>query len=198
MAYCTTEAVQRRLPGVDLGLFGDEGAQAAVLQDAVAAAASEVDARCRRTFAPPTAAETRQFDGSGGLLLRIADLVRLDSMALDGEVVDSAAVYPLDGPPFLWIATGRRIPCGLANVSVTGLWGYGATVPDNVCSAAACLAAADILVRLQADRSGGVKTQVTGLAREEFPAGGAYGETIRELGDTASRLLLPYRRWTAW
>lgn len=196
MAYCTSGAVKQRLPGIDLGVFGDAEAQAAALQDAADAAAAEVDARCRRTFVPPTLAETRQFDGTGGLLLRIADLVRIDSVTVDGRTADSATAYPLDGPPFLWIATGLRIPCGSANVSVTGLWGFSTAVPDNVSAAAACLAASDILLRLQADRSGGVHAQVTGLAREDFPEGGPYGETIRAFEETAARLLLPYRRWT--
>lgn len=196
MTYCTVEAVQQRLPGVDLGAFGDADAQSAAIQHAVVSTTADVDARCRRTFVPPTAAETRMFDGTGGLLLRIADLVRLDSVAVDAQVVDSATPYPLDGPPYLWIATGQRITCGSGNVAVTGLWGYSAVVPDAVAGATACLAAADILLRLQADRSGGVRTQVTGLAREEFPAGGPYGETIREMAETAARLLLPYRRWT--
>lgn len=196
MAYCQTDSVLQLIPGVDLTILGDADAQETAVSSAVSSASAEVDARCRRTFVPPTEAEVRSIDGSDGLLLRVPDMVRLDTVSVDGAQIPSATAYPLDGPPYLWIATGARIPQGSGNVSITGLWGYAANVPEDIARATACLAAAEILIRLQADRSGGVQTQVTGLAREEFPDGGPFGETIRNLQTTAGRLLLPYRRWT--
>jgi hypothetical protein len=195
MAYCTTAAVTQQIPSVSLDTLGNITAQTVALTAAVSAATSEVDALCRRTFEPPAQAETRRFDGTGGLLQRVTDLVRLDAVVVDGAISGFAVAYPLDGPPYLWIATGARIPPGTANVVVTGLWGYATAVPDDVSRAAASLAAVEILGRLQADRSGGVRMQVTGLAREEFPDGGPYGETIAALRNTAVRLLMPYRRW---
>ena len=196
MAYCQTDSVRQLIPGVGLTVLGDTDAQENAVSSAVAAATAEVDGRCRRTFAPPLEARVRHIDGSGGLLLRVPDMVRMDGVSVDGSPIPSAMAYPLDGPPYLWIATGARIPEGTGNVSVTGMWGYAATVPEDIARATACLSAAEVLTRLQPDRSGGVRTQVTGLAREEFPDGGPFGETIRNLQTTAGRLLLPYRRWT--
>ncbi|HEY3412229.1 MAG TPA: hypothetical protein VGM51_04120 [Armatimonadota bacterium] len=196
MAYCQADSVKGLIPGVDLTVLGDAAAQSGAISSAIASATSEVDVRCRRTFAPPSEASERHIDGTGGLLLRVPDLVRLDGVTVDGSPIPSATAYPLDGPPYLWIATGARIPEGAGNVSIAGMWGYGPAVPEDIARATACLSAAEILTRIQADRSDGVKTQVTGLAREEFPDCGAFGDTIRNLQTTAGRLLLPYRRWT--
>lgn len=183
------------LPGVDLSTLGDATAQAAAIADTAAAASTEVDARCHRTFAPPSTAETRVLDGTGGAILRVPDMVRLDTVAVCGAPVSPAYAYPLAGPPFRWIATGGRFPAGFGNVAVTGLWGFGEAVPSDVARATAALAAAEILGRLQARRSDGVKAQVTGLAREEYPADGPYGDRIASLNRIANGLLLPYRRW---
>lgn len=195
MGYCTSAMVLEQIPGVDLSVLGDATAQADAVSAAISAATSEVDTRCRRTFAPPSASETRVLDGSGGPILRVPDMVRLDAVAVGGAGVSSVRAYPLAGPPFRWIATGARFPKGYGNVSVTGMWGFGEAVPPDVERATAALAAAEILGRLQAERSGGVKAQVTGLAREEYPEEGPYGDRIAALSRVACRLLMPYRRW---
>jgi hypothetical protein len=187
--------VLEQIAGVSLLPLGDSTAQDAAVAAAMAGADAEVDARCRRTFVPPTAPETRFLDGGGGPILRVPDMVRLDGVVVGDAVVSPAYAYPLEGPPFRWIATGTRFPAGFQNVAVTGLWGFAEAVPADVSRAAAALAAAETLARLQADRSGGARSQVTGLAREEFSETGPYGDRIAALAQTACRLLMPYRRW---
>jgi hypothetical protein len=195
MAYCAASAVLDQLVGVDLAPLGGATEQAGVLADALEAARGEVDGACRRSFSPPAAPETRELDGGGGLILRVPDLARLDEIAVDGATVSPAYTYPTSGPPYRWIATGGRFPLGHGNVRVTGLWGFGASVPADVARAAACLAAVEVLERLQAERSGGVCAEVTGLAREEFAADGPWADRIAGLRAVSARLLLPYRRW---
>jgi hypothetical protein len=184
-----------QMPGVSLAALGDATAQGAAVTSAIAAAMAEVDTRCRRTFSPPETAVTRFLDGGGGPILRVPDMVRLDAVSVGGAAGAPAHPYPLDGPPFRWIATGERFPQGYRNVAVTGLWGFGEAVPPDVARATAAMAAAEILGRIQGDRSGGARSQVTGLAREEFPEGGPYGDRIAALMQMACRLLMPYRRW---
>lgn len=195
MAYCTVEAVLEQLCGVETDPLGDAEARAAALAGAIAQAGADVDRRCRRTFEPPAGPEERRFDGSGGRLMRVADMVRFESVRVDGAEARPAYAYPSDGPPYRWIATGDRFPRGERNVAVVAWWGFAESVPVDIARATAALAAAEVLGRLQPARSGGVRMQAAGQAREEFPEGGPYADRIAALERLADRLLLPYRRW---
>lgn len=195
MAYCSTADVMDRIRGLDLTVLGDSTAQQAALSEAAESASAEVDARCRRTFVPPTAPETRLYNGHGGFVLRTEDLVRLDAVTVEGVEAGAAKAYPLLGPPYGWIATGARFPQGFANVAITGLWGFAEAVPDEIGTATANLAAADLLGRLQAARANGVRMAVAGQSREEYPDAGPYAERIVGLEAAAARILTPFRRW---
>jgi hypothetical protein len=193
--YCTVADVLDQIRGVSLDVLGDTAAQADAVEAAAAGATADVNARCRRTFVPPTEVEAKTLDGHGGYLLRVPDLVRLDAVAVDGTVCPEATAHPSDGPPYGWVATGSRFPEGRGNVTVTGLWGFRPEVPPDVARATACLAAAEVLARVQAARSDGVRQAMAGLVREEFPANGPYSDRIAGLEAAAARLLVPYRRW---
>ena len=194
MPYCTNQSILDLIPEVDLSAFGDQYALADTLTEIAGAASDDVDAMCRRTFVPPTQAAEKVFDGDGTSLMFVPDLLRLDSLSVNGTVQPGARAYPSSGPPYAWIATGYRFPAGAGNVHVTGLWGFGDAVPTTVARATACLGAAEVLSRLQAQRGQGASAQVMGLAREEYPDGGPWSERINDLRSTAGRLLVPYRR----
>lgn len=193
--YCSVSDVLDQIRGVNLDALGDAAAQAAAVEAAASGATAEVETRCRRTFVPPAAPETKTLDGHGGFLLRVPDLVRLDAVTVDGTLHPEATAHPVGGPPYGWIATGTRFPAGRGNVTVTGLWGFRPEVPPDIVRATACLAAAEVLARVQAARSDGVHQAVAGLVREEFPANGPYADRIASLEAAAARLLVAYRRW---
>jgi len=115
----------------------------------LSAAIASLERKTRRQFVAST--ETRFFDGSGTGELAIDDYVSLSSVKLHGVVSASTpfefsswcdeVVYGSPKSKIL-IARGsipafspifvERWPEGRRNVEITGTWGYGSTVPDDI------------------------------------------------------------------
>lgn len=113
----------------------------------------EVTRRTRRTWAPTTA--TRYFDGSGTGAQELDEFISLTNVSLlygtNSTLIDlTAAVVVLTDEqlPNTRIALSRsplpgwvgawwdRFPQGRSNIGVTASWGYGATIPVDLWTAA--------------------------------------------------------------
>ena len=121
----------------------------AMLAKYIASASREIDRYCHRSFA--AVSETRYFDGAADRLI-IDDLVTITSIALDTDgdgdwettlAATDYLLYPYNETPKWRVDLSHSstrsdfaedIPKG---VQIVGLWGYQATIPDDI--AQACL-----------------------------------------------------------
>ena len=140
------------------------------MQAAMNAVISEIGNRTQRQFVASAAAETRLYDGSGSAEQEVDEMVRLDAVAVIG--IQAQPGYPLSGvqltseqgkpqtrltvsrgsvaaygPAGVYPAVSYYFPAGRQNVSVTGLFGYGATIPADLWEAAC----GEMAVRLAAE-----------------------------------------------
>lgn len=194
MAYATVAQVKDHLRGVSLTALGTTTEQDDQIQAAADQATEQVDALAGRTFTSTT--ETRVFDGPGTDFLWLPDLISLTSWSEEGEerAADEMVLYPLHGSPKLWARrSSGRFTAERAALSLTGQWGYAATVPAAVSRACALLAAAAILRRLGPSESLGTSATVQGALSERYE-GGAYAADEARYEREAETLLAPYRR----
>ena len=103
------------------------------------AASRAIDRYCLRTFATATA--TRLYDFQNPVMLTLRDDAVSVSQVADnsGQTFDvnDYVLYPLSGPPYHNIALLppaklKYVDTTFGAVSVTGVWGYAAAVPDDV------------------------------------------------------------------
>ncbi|HEY3281568.1 MAG TPA: hypothetical protein VGN26_04790 [Armatimonadota bacterium] len=197
MSYATVSQVRDHLKGVELTALGSTSEQDAQLMAAAEAATERVDDLCGRRFT--TVTETRVFDGPGGAVLVLPDLLTLTAWSLEGtdQPPEALALFPLNGTPKVWArprtGSGNPFPEGLGNVTITGTWGYSASVPGAVSRACALFAAAAILRRLAPARGRGATGVTQGSLTERYE-GGAYADDERRYEVEARIMLRPLRR----
>jgi len=141
VAYYTSPSEVKQYLGIE-GIDWD-----GVLQDMIKAASAVIDKFCRRTFVVTDTDETRSFDAWGKARLRIDDLRSITSLKVDtygdgsfGTELTSGdyLLQPANKTPKLWIElrpTNTKIakfPKFKQCVEITGLWGYGDSIPDPI------------------------------------------------------------------
>ncbi|MDY6834155.1 MAG: hypothetical protein SVY53_05070 [Chloroflexota bacterium] len=118
-----------------------------ILTTMIKAASAVIDKFCRRTFVVDNTEETRYFDAWGKTRLRIDDLRSITSLKVDtngdgtfGTELGSAdyLLQPANKTPKLWIELRptntklAKFPKFKQSVEISGLWGYGDSVPDPI------------------------------------------------------------------
>ena len=136
-------------------------------QAALDSATAQLHGACGRVFTMSPADggvdEERAFDGNDEPVVIIDDLLTVATVELDGTAIEATAYELHGGPPYMYLVRGSSTyvdtpdgnsysrfamglwPQGNANVTVTGLWGYAATVPADVVEACCMLAACRLL-----------------------------------------------------
>lgn len=167
----------------------------------LAAAIASLERQTRRQFVTTT--ETRYFDGSGTGELALDDYVSISSVKLYGVIGASSplnfagwceeAVYGSPKSKIL-IARGsipafspifvERWPEGRRNVEVTGTWGYGSAVPDDVWQGlievvgGLALDATAVSLSANSGSVGPVMSWQEGDIRETFDASTSFSEKL--------------------
>lgn len=133
--YCTSASVKQAL--------SDQDMSDTVLALLIPAVCSGIDKYCHRTFEPVT--ETRAYDLEDTRIVRLRDdLVSITSVTTNAEQTFTAADFllePRSGPPYRWLKlkVGKTFYYSGTTeeaISITGAWGYKATVPTEVTLAA--------------------------------------------------------------
>jgi hypothetical protein len=128
--------------------------------------------------------------------LPVPDLLTLTGWAMDGAAQDPAALvrYPLNSTPTLWLLLkSGAFGLGEGNVTVTGTWGYAASVPADIAVATAVLAAADVLSRVAPAKDAGTTAVTQGGLSQKYD-GSAFEAHVRRLEGSAEGLLSGFRR----
>lgn len=131
MGYATTEEIKAFAQNPDMT---DN-----VLYLLIGPVSEAIDAWCRRSFAPVTRSVALNYQAS--TLLRVErEIVSVTEITTNaGQTFTDADVVlePTSGPPYRWIRMkgGRSLQYvddPLGAITVTGVWGYGLTVPARV------------------------------------------------------------------
>ena len=148
MAYTVISKVKSYL-----GISGDDYDD--ILLSMIEAASDTIDKFCHRTFLVKDIPETRDFDAWGTTRVRIDDLRSITSLKVDTDGDGTFGTELLEGDyllqpanklPKLWIdlrSTGTKLakfPKLPQCVEITGLWGYGDSIPQPISQACIMLA----------------------------------------------------------
>ena len=146
-----------------------------------AAAVAEFETRTGRTWI--ASAQTRSFDppaGPRGYVSFGADLVSATSVVLAGQALVANQDYflgppnaDLDGKPFGWIELANTYPLPYIalqrrSLVISGLWGVGTTIPDDVFDAVTGYGAALAAPEVSATISGGFFERRIGDSLKRF------------------------------
>lgn len=172
MDYCTPNDVRSYLQDDQLSI--------AILRLIIPGVCRAVDTYCHRTFSPTTGSKLYDYKHPTRLILR-ETMVSLTGITTNaGQVITPIMTIldPIDGPPyneislidgltFAWSVTPRRA------ITVTGTWGYQATIPPAI-RLGTTMWAADVYARsdvraLTGIRGGSTTIQVAEL-NEKPPA----------------------------
>lgn len=158
--------------------------QIAQLPGKIAAAIAEFERRTNRVF--QAVSSTYTYDApqrASGILLLERDLLTLSSLSRGGVALVSGQDYRAlpggygsDGKPFTqiqFLQGAGYLPGALGwnGVSITGLWGYSATVQDDVFQAMLARASALMLGPLGTSISGGLKSWKDDDVGEDYGTG---------------------------
>lgn len=148
-----------------------------------------------RTFDPPTA--------PGGVLDLRADLAELTSVSYAGTALTVPAqvrALPLAGPPYdrLQFQRFHGMPAlpwwsQLGQISVTGLWGYGETLPGDVFEAMLAQAALQVHAQALHAATGGLKVWREKDRSEDY-GGGSWDALRAGWEDLVGAAVGAYRR----
>lgn len=159
------------------------------LQDVLDAVTADIALSTHRQFIADTADTTRNYDGSGTAQMEADEMVSLTSVSVIG--LPGASSYTLGGAFLVqeqmrpqtriilargsspawatdggWLPEPLIFPNGRQNISVTGRFGYAATVPADLWQAAAAEAAYRAASEAIFDPAGRVSQWVEGEERE--------------------------------
>lgn len=176
-----------------------------------AAASADFERRTRRAMiAQPS---TRLFDVPWdrlGVLDVADDLLSVESIAVDGAMLQENLQYwllPYDavqkGRPYTHIEMAFvPVPGPLTvyrrTVCVTGTWGYGTMIPDDVWTAVLVWAAALCAPELALNISGGVALWHEGDEEERYGGLGVAGPLAREASEWTDIYQATVRSWTRY
>ena len=134
----TTETLYTTLDSVRIFNQDDEMPEGLVIS-LIKGVSRAIDAYCRRVFY--TVAEDRLYDWTSQQPMRLRDdIISLTSLATNaGQLLVSGdyALNPRMGPPFSRVEFNRGIALRytsspLLALTLTGVWGYKFTVPDDI------------------------------------------------------------------
>lgn len=131
MNYCTQGEV--------LTYNQDPDMDAEMINLLIPAISAGIDRHCRRIFATVTEGRVYHLEDNTQIKLR-DDLVSLTSVATNASQTLAASDFylePLSGPPYRRIICKPNIYLQYTNttraaLTVTGIWGYKASVPDEI------------------------------------------------------------------
>lgn len=176
MNYCSVQDV--------IGHTQDEEMLVASLNILIPAISRAIDGYCHRSFA--TSNEGRIYDYPKGDKIWLRDdLISLTTIETNaGQSFDDTYFFlcPISGPPYAWIELGPSTTLSWATtpkraLTITGNWGYAASVPDNIKLATVIWSAA---LYAQATTAGLIKVD-----------GGDISMTLRELTKDPPAEVLP-------
>lgn len=144
-----------------------------------------------RQFIPGSAGEERSYDGSGTGEQPVDDMIAMTAVEISGWIgiqsfnVTSAVLlnqnsFPRNriiiaqGPPFQFVnGIFTKFPEGRANVTVTGTYGFGQYIPDDVWIAVRNMTAARIAGAFLSDSTTGriMKSFIEGSSSEKYVDG---------------------------
>jgi hypothetical protein len=197
--------------------FGDRDDSAALLY-----ATAHVRKVCGRDFIMTPAdgkpTEVRTYPGSGKATITIDDCLQVAGVSMGGGAVSTAG-YKERGYngklPYLYLDRFAASPFMFAqyaefapwlgvgiwpegyDVAVTGLWGYAATVPDEVVRAT-CIYAASWMARPVASMLGAdqiTKSYSAGAIRQDYVVGTEVIAALNAFRAEADHDLRSYKRW---
>jgi hypothetical protein len=97
-------------------------------------------------------ATERVYDGDGTTTILIDDCVGVTKLEIDGDEATEFVTYPANTLPKTKLKlTAGRFTRGTQNIKVTAQWGYSATPPGDITTAATVLVAGIINYSLNAD-----------------------------------------------
>lgn len=163
-----------------------------VIQAEIDAAAATVGKRTHRQFIADTVDKVRYYNGSGNAMMYIDEYVDITSVYflfypsiagvnLANYVEVEQSTYPktkiqiYQGPANATYAFLHNFPEGRSNIQITGKWGYGATIPQDLWLAVAQKAAGE-LATMAALQLGGKVTWWQELDAQEKLMEGSFSD----------------------
>lgn len=151
----------------------------------IAARARSLEKKTQRQFVAGSSGEVRYFDGSGTGIMFVDEYVTVTAVDFfyvpATTVVSVTNFVQVEQQPWanekIQILQGQanisygfflRFPEGRSNIKVTGTWGYGSTVPEDVFLAVLQAATADVLMTNTLSAQGQTLKYIDGDASEQW------------------------------
>lgn len=177
MNYCSTTDV--------IDHTQDEEMLISSLDILIPAVSRAIDGFCHRSFGTDTEGKVYDFPSKDKIWLR-DDLISLTTIETNaGQSFDDTYFHlcPISGPPYAWIEMGASTTLNWATtpkraLTITGIWGYAASLPDDIKLACVVWVAA---IYAQSTTAGLIKID-----------GGDISMTLRELTKDPPAEVLPF------